>query len=88
MNRSGVQMIVAQGLIILSQHHRHQFAPGRLQRRICVDVDDLDRRIVLPRNWGQGLKQLVAQMAPLAAQDAQPSHCADSMATKLNAGPR
>ena len=60
-------MVVAQ-LVLAMEQHRHEFVPARFEFGMLVHVDDLDLPAVLGGDRLQRRDQVVAQVAPLAAQ--------------------
>jgi len=68
-----VEMIVAK-LRPVGDEHRHALAVHGLQRRIAVDVDDLDSHAVALCDRCERFEHVIAQMAPRTAIDGEPHY--------------
>lgn len=56
-------------LVLAVQQHRNELVPARLQLRVLIDVDHLDRPVVLLGKGPERINQVVAEMTPRAAEN-------------------
>lgn len=58
-------------LDISIEQYRHELVPARLQGRVGVHIDDLDLPAERIRERSQRVEHVMAQMAPLPAQQGE-----------------